>query len=58
MLPSKSDLTVNDAIDVLATNNNWIGAKLFLSPSDDVNCSDEDSADEDDFPILCSNTVS
>ena len=41
MPSSKSDLTVNDAIDVLTTNANWIGAELFLSPPDDVNCSDE-----------------
>ena len=51
MPPSKSDLTVNDAIDVLVTKTNWIGAKLFLSPPDDVNCSNEDSANEDDLQL-------
>ena len=48
MPPSKSDLTVNDAIDVLATKTNWIRAELFLSPPDDVSCSGKDSPDEDD----------
>ena len=48
MPPSKFDLTVNDAIDVLATNTNRFGTELFLSPPDDVNCFDEDSGDEDD----------
>ena len=36
VLPCKSDLTVNDTVDVLATNTNWIGAELVLSPPDDV----------------------
>lgn len=51
MLPSKSDLAVNDAIDVLATNTIWIGAKFFFSPPDDVSCSDEDTADEDNSKL-------
>ena len=38
---------MNDALDTLANRNNWIGADLFLVPPNDVNCSDEDSADEE-----------
>ena len=40
-------MTVNDAIDALSNSSNWAGADIFICPPDG-NCSDEDSADEDD----------
>ena len=43
-----SGLTVNEALNTLASDRQWVAADLFIAPPDDANCSDEDSADEAD----------
>ena len=48
MQQSDTGLTINEALDILASNNQWVGADLFMTPPEDANCSDEDLADEED----------
>ena len=48
MQQSNTGLTINEALDILASNNQWVGADLFMTTPEDANCSDEDSADEED----------
>ena len=43
-------MTVNDAIDVLCNSNKWAGADIYICPPDS-NCSDQDSAGEEDLQL-------
>ena len=31
----------------MSSSTNWLGADIYIAPPDDANCSDEDSADDD-----------
>ena len=43
------NICVNDVLDALEMNNNWLGADLFLTPPEG-NGSDEDSGDDEEVP--------
>ena len=43
------NICVNDVLDALEMNNNWLGADLFLTPLEG-NGSDEDSGDDEEVP--------
>ena len=44
---NNNSLSVNNAIDGLSSSTNWLGTDIYIAPPHDVNCSDEDSADDD-----------
>ena len=43
----KKCLSMRDALDGLTSSKRWLGANIYIAPPDDGNCSDEDSADDD-----------
>ena len=48
---NNNSLSINDALDGLSSSTNWLCADIYFAPPDDANCSNEDSA-YDDNPHL------
>ena len=44
---NNNSLSVNNALDGLSSSTNWLGAEIYIAPPDNANCSNEDSADDD-----------
>ena len=44
---NSSSFSVNNALDGLSSSTHWLGADIYIGPPDNVNCSNEDSADDD-----------